>query len=104
MTRHLRNDQDTHSPPLLVSDYDSGRVLRDRRAATLVRLLAQVPGQAIESAALTVHIHGLVCRVQGLHGFPGSIIVERRLWVRGQKRGLRPRLGRYAGVSGRCGW
>lgn len=75
MTRHLRNDQDTHSPPLLVSDYDSGRALRDRRAATLVRLLAQVPGQAIESAALTVRIHGLVYRAQSLHGFPGWFLV-----------------------------
>ena len=78
----------------------SGRALRDRRAATLVRLLAQVPGKAIESVALTMHVHGLVCRTQGLHGFSGSIIVERRLWVPSQKRGLRPRLGGYAGVSG----
>lgn len=90
-------------PPLLVSDHGSGGSLGGRRSATLPRLLDQGRGKAIERTALTVRVHGLVCCTQRFHGLPGRIIVKSRLWVCGEKRGLRPRLGGCFGVSGRYG-
>ena len=58
----LINDQTVRAPPLVAIDHELLGTLGDRRAATLLCLLAQMLGEAIEGAAPARRVHSLVCR------------------------------------------